>query len=213
MRLRTAVQLNAQLQGDLAWRRKELSLYRGWVRGAGSNGEQAMLRGAITVLYAHWEGYIKTASEAYLEFVRHQRLTCNELAINFVALAAKSKLNDAALSGKSRQHIDLADFFVNHLNRRAQLTSAGAINTKANLKVDVFQNIVQLLGLDYRQEYEAAEKPIIERLLELRNGIAHGEFQRIDQIEYDQLYRKIDELLVLFCNEIDNSAAQKRYHR
>jgi hypothetical protein len=78
----------------------------------------------------------------------------------------------------------------------------------------VFREIVETLGLEYRPEYAAAEKPIIARLLELRNNIAHGgDFERIDVSEYEQLHGKIGELLVVFSNDLDNSAATKRYRR
>jgi hypothetical protein len=88
-----------------------------------------------------------------------------------------------------------------------------AINTESNLSVEVFQDIVATLGLSYRSEYALAEKVIIERLLALRNGLAHGQWVLIDVVEYEQLREHIDSLLKLFCDEVENAAALESFRR
>jgi pantothenate kinase-related protein Tda10 len=70
-----------------------------------------------------------------------------------------------------------------------------------------------LIGLPYRQEYQTSEKPIIRRLLDLRNGIAHGDESFVNLAEYHQLHDRIDNLLVLYTNEVDNAVAMSRYKR
>ena len=64
---RTPEDLNRYLQDELAWRRKELHEYHSLVKTAETKRAQLLfVRGAIAILYAHWEGFVKAAGEAYI---------------------------------------------------------------------------------------------------------------------------------------------------
>jgi hypothetical protein len=91
MKIRTLEHLNKRLSDDLAWRKKEISDLKSLIetKSFSPSKHNAVLRSGVTLLYAHWEGYIKTAATSYLEFVARQKLTYDELAINFVAVAMK----------------------------------------------------------------------------------------------------------------------------
>ena len=67
-------------------------------------------------MYAHWEGFVKTASTAYLEFVFYQRLKNHELAPNFLALSIRKLLQAASQTNKIESHIELAKFVLNELD-------------------------------------------------------------------------------------------------
>ena len=71
MKIRTARQLRVALSAELIWRKKELATIRSLIRSKKWTTDQrnAIIRSAITVLYAHWEGFVKAAASAYLEFV------------------------------------------------------------------------------------------------------------------------------------------------
>jgi len=68
-------------------------------------------------------------------------------------------------------------------------------------------------SLEYRTEYALREKPIVERLVRLRNELAHGGWQSIDPDEYEELYKEIDQLMGLLCDEIESAAATRRFKR
>ena len=94
--IRTLIDLNECLSTDLAWRKKELSLLKGLIetKSFDKSKRNVLIRSGITLLYAHWEGYIKCAASAYLEFVsnvaRRENLKYRDLAYNFIAIAMKS---------------------------------------------------------------------------------------------------------------------------
>ncbi len=71
MNIRTVDQLNEFLSGEIIWRKKELTALRSLVESAKSSTDKqnALIRSGMTVLYAHWEGFVKAAASAYLEFV------------------------------------------------------------------------------------------------------------------------------------------------
>jgi MAE_28990/MAE_18760-like HEPN len=208
--LRTTTGFSQFLLEELGWRRKEIRFYRTLVDTRGA-AQAALLRGAVTILYAHWEGFVKTGSSAYIEHVRQQGRRFGELTSNFVALGARKAAQQASHSARWKLQADFCEFVRTCTGDVCRWPKAWNVDTGSNLNVEVFRDIVVLLGIEYHPDFQLAEKPIIGRLLELRNGIAHGEGQFVDLAEYHQLHDRVDELLQLFCNEIDNAAARERY--
>ena len=214
MNVRTPEELNQRIHTELAWRRKELHEFYSLVRSSETRRLQLFIRGAVAVLYAHWEGFIKAAGESYLEFVRIRRLQYKDLTPNFVALALQKLLQEAQTTNSMSAYLAVVGILTGPMTDRALIPRKNVVNTRWNLSSTVFREIVEALGLEYRNEYATAEKPVIDRLLELRNNIAHGgDFERIEFDEYEQLHNRTVELLILFGNDIDNSATLKRYQR
>jgi hypothetical protein len=212
MSIRTVSDLASQLQDDLGWRRKELSVFHGIVTASQSSKRQAILRGAIAALYAHWEGFIKTAAQLYIDFVRQRRLNLCDLSPCFMAMAARKKLLTLQGAGSADSHIDLANWLTEEWRKRATLPGPEIIST-SNLNSKVFGIVIRSIGLTYRTEFAIAEKPVIQRLVEIRNSLAHGEWQVVDAAEYEQLYHEIDKLLVLVCNDVEYAASQGLYRK
>jgi hypothetical protein len=172
----------------------------------------ALLRSGVMLLYAHWEGYIKTAAISYLEFVVRQQLTYKDLAINFVAIAMKTKLNQATETNKATIFTEVTDFMLNQMNQKSSISYEEVVSTAANLSSSILREIVCLLGLNY-SFYETKEVIINEQLLKRRNGIAHGEYLSLDRDEYQQLHDEILAMMENFRTQIENNASQKLYLR
>jgi hypothetical protein len=211
MTIRKLEELSDQLSSELAWRKKELSVIKSLIdSGSFSTSKKtALIRSGVTILYAHWEGFIKQAASNYLEFVSMQRLPYDKLSTNFVALAMKSKLKQAKDTNKATIYNEVVDFFMTKLSERSSIQYKNVIQT-SNLSSSVLREIVCLLGLDY-SFYESKNILIDEKLLKMRNEIAHGNYLSIDQKEYDELHFKVIEMMDTFRNQIDNCAATKKY--
>src|SRR5690348_8519645 len=109
MRCRTVDEMSEFLREDLGWRRKETRVLQAMVHSCEAAKRQALLRGAIAALYAHWEGFVKTACNVYLEFVRHRRLNNNELSVAFLSLALRSKLESLQSNNLLNSHLAFTD--------------------------------------------------------------------------------------------------------
>ncbi len=194
------------MANELSWRRHELSHLRNLVTKDLKAGSTVLTRSAVTMLYAHWEGFVRASAQAYLEFVAMQRLQNSELASNFVALSARRYLNEAVQSKQVVTHIQLVDFFLLHMRDRSQIPYKDVVNTESNLSSRVFKNIVVMLGLDYSM-FATKEKIIDEKLLKMRNIVAHGQYFPVAYEDMNFLFNSVFEMMELFRNQIDNHAS------
>jgi hypothetical protein len=213
MKIHKEEQLSDKLAEELAWRKIELSALKAMInlKSLSPVKNKALLRSGITMLYAHWEGFIKVSANSYLEFVAMQNLSYKQLSNNFIALSMKDKLDQANQINKATIYNEIAEFFLTRMGERISIKYRNRITT-SNLSSSVFKDIVYMLGLDY-SFYESKETIIDKKLLEKRNTIAHGNYLDINEQEYDELHTQIITIMDHFRNQIDNCASTKQYCR
>ena len=213
MNIRTTNQLYDTLSGELAWRKKELTDLKLLIddRNQSKSKRNVLLRSGVALLYAHWEGFVKAAATAYLEFIAAQHLKNRELAVHLLALSARPTLNNATGANNITAHLQVAQFFIEQSEEECKIPYKDAIRT-SNLNYELFEDIGRMLGLDL--SLAATSRILIdERLLKNRNSIAHGEYLAVDQEAYDHLHYEVIKLLDLFLNEITHCAIQGKYLR
>jgi hypothetical protein len=106
--------------------------------------------------------------------------------------------------------LEIIEFFQSALTKHSKLPWADGIDTKSNLRSDVFHEIVLTLGLDYSR-FSTKEKLLDEKLVNNRNRIAHGQFSLVDFGEYLKLHDELLAMMQDFYNQVDNSAITGAY--
>lgn len=212
MKIRTEGAFIDCVDGDLIWRKKELTQIKFLLESGSARIDQrtALLRSSVPLLYAHWEGFVKTAGLAYVEYVASQRLRLDELAVPFLALAARKVLTEGAASKKIRAHIEVAKLFRSQLAESSALPYKAAITTRANLSSEVLHDIVMTLGLDFTP-FATKTQVIDESLLASRNTIAHGEYLLVTEERYEEIRQQVLEMMEEFRNQIQNAAVLKQF--
>jgi hypothetical protein len=212
MKARTEAEVLQLLDEEFAWRRKELSTIRADVGSAAVNSRPVRLRAGTALLYAHWEGFVRAASEAYVEFVARRRLQYRQLCPGLLTLALRTRLNALISTDDASAHLAFVDFVLGDLASHARLPKLGAIKTGANLNSQRLKVIVLTLGLDYTP-FELKENLIDQQLLNWRNRIAHGRLLLPTEDDFEELYQEISALLRNFKDQIANAVALKGYLR
>lgn len=211
-RLQTQNQLQDFLDTELGWRVKEISALKAAVKSSVYISEKTLVRASISLLYAHWEGFIKCAATAYVTYVNNQGLSYSELQTCFVVLGLKKTLHDVQQSKQSELNATLVDFLRDGLSGKSKLKIDTAINTESNLSASVFENILQSVGFS-TVPYEAKANLIDESLLKRRNTIAHGEYIDVAKEDWAVLADEVLQMLRQFKTDIENAMALSSFKR
>jgi len=208
--------LISNLDDDFSWRVKELSVLKSRVprikSGTLKDDEQdTFIRAGITLLYAHWEGFVKFAADNYLNYVSLRKLKHNELKTCFLALCLKKKMNELEANKFESQQATV-DFLLNELDKRASIPYEGVIQTKSNLRFQVFQDICVLIGIDHKK-YQLKEKAIDTLLCDRRNTIAHGRYLIVDYDGYIDIYDIVTRMMRDIKSDILDAAINQKYTR
>lgn len=218
MKIKNLNDLEEKIDNELAWRKKELTSIRVDVESSEikEKSEQSRaIRSGIAMLYAHWEGVIKSIAEFYLIYVSGLNLKYGELKNNFLAIAIKNSLNEFEDTKKATIHNKLIDNVYSKKNEISQIPYKNIIKTDSNLKMDIFKEIAATIGIDYNP-YMLKKMLIDQRLLGNRNKIAHGErLETLDGIsnptDYIELHKTIIELIDKFAQNIKDAALKEDY--
>src|SRR5271165_3373436 len=115
-KIRTLTQLQDALDNDMGWRIKEISTFKLAARTDGVN-QKVFVRAGVALVYAHWEGFIRAASEAYLNFVDNQGHVYRDLKSCFAIFGLKGKLVLLVESRQAKSNIEAFDFVLSELDK------------------------------------------------------------------------------------------------
>lgn len=209
MTIRTEEELSDKLAEDLIWRKKEMTILRKLVATATPDRKTVLLRSLIAILYAHWEGFIKNASNAYLEYVANRRLLRANLASNFLANSLARRIHDASDRRNLSSLIEVIELLRGNLQSRSRMPKERIV-TESNLSSRVLEDVTTLLGIDYKP-YQMKAVLIDESLVGNRNQIAHGDYLAVDESTALALLDEIQQLMESFRDQIENAVALGAY--
>ena len=212
MKIRSVDELEQFFDAESAWRKKELTTLKFTIKSSRKHTQNVLLRSAIPILYAHWEGLLKQLSIAMLTYIVSRGYNYNQLQENFHAFAIlehykgqfPAKRFDALVNVISRKSIDLS--------KSMKINPEKYIDTKSNLNSEVLKDITIKLGISYTP-YELKENLIDESFLSLRNSICHGEKRDVELDEFENLYHEIKDLMDTFKTQLLNKIYEKSYLR
>lgn len=211
MRVRNLAQLREFLDEELAWRKRELRTLEHMLENARPHEKAFLLRAAVCLLYAHWEGFVRAAATAYASFVAAQGLRYRDLTPNFVALGLRSEIRSAADSNRLTDLTGVAEKMIRGLDERARIDWENSVPA-GNLNSARFAQILCLIGRD-DDDYASKNQLLDRELLGKRNLVAHGIRIEIDADDYANLHAEIIHLVDRFRDDLENAAALGVFRR
>lgn len=200
--------LISKIDEDLSWRKKELHYIKSQIPQTSSPKQSALIRSAIPLLYAHWEGFAKKSLEYYLSYVSSKCLKHSELKPQFIALSLSNIIGQMEAVNIVNKTKMIEGLFSN-MDRKSKIPTKDIIQTKSNLNYNVFQEIIFTLGVP--EEQFSHNKFFINDLVDCRNHIAHGNYLKIDYKNCIAMYADLISLLETLKTELINSATLDRY--
>ena len=207
MKIRSLLELNDVISRELSWRKKELATLSILVQKRRQHERAVLLRTAVPILYAHWEGFVKNTASYYLQYVSRRKLKYSDLQSNFIALACKAALLESLQSNKIILLRQVVEFLMLNQMETSKIPYINVIDTESNLNSAVFINILHQIGLSYDNFYITKELSIDGSLLKKRNAIVHGENLEVTEREFSELSQLVLDLLEYFRSQIENAAS------
>jgi len=187
--MRSPEDIFEELEQDRASRESEIRLIENFISQSKAEPEKIMLRRSLVLLtYAHLEGFCKFSMMAYAGAVNAIKLPCREAATPLVALTLSRVF--AALRDINSKHPEFAklidDRDLHQIARERAFIDGNeristqnveipdhVVDTKSNLSSLVLKRNLYQLGLQYPVVKKHGST--IDRLLGVRNAIAHGD--------------------------------------
>jgi hypothetical protein len=210
-KIHTMTQLQEALDIEMSWRLKEISAFK-LATKTEEGGRRAFVRAGVALIYAHWEGFIKAASEDYLNFVDNQGHLYRDLKSCFAVFGLKGKLASLIASRQAKPNIAAFDFVLGELDKPARMRMSSAINTESNLTSKVFANIANSLDIA-TTSYETKFNLIDESLVRRRNRVAHGEYLDIGASDFRTLADEVVQMMRHYKTDLENAASLGAYRR
>lgn len=211
MKGRTVDDLSAALNETITWRKHELKNLISFFKDQ-NKPLLPLVKGALLMTYAHWEGGVKELALCYLQFVERQRCLRKDMQPSFLALASISAIKSAAPSNSLSPYLQAIDYVINAHDHRYRLPNIQLIDTESNLSSKVLRNILMCVGLTNSWDgFESKQRTIDVALLKARNEIAHTGRSDREDLGLQDLLLNVIELLDLFKTELENAAVQKKY--
>jgi len=221
--------LSAQLESELAWRQEEVRFFQNRGTMLLKAEEQDQYRRAVVlVLYAHFEGFCKFAFDLYRTAVNEEQLPCNE-ASPAIAAAGWARLfkelRDPSKKSSEFKHALPDDSKLHRFARDREFMERSIefsrlpvtipddfVDTESNLKPLVLRKILYRLDLPHDQFSQHEGK--IDRLLRVRNKIAHGESRSgVTVTDYEELRTIIFQIMEDVKRQVVESLGQGRFRR
>lgn len=204
-KIRSIQELEDEISKEYSWRFKEIVNLKQTSLGAKGKIQESLFRSSITMLYAHWEGFVKNSSVAYFKYINFKGYKYHELKPHYKVLALFEIFN-GQYPKTYTNYRSIFDETIDIDDMKCKVTLDKFIDTQSNLKSEVLRDIVSKLGMDYKP-FELKEKFIDEVFLAARNAIAHGEYRVIESTDFIRIFDEVTTLIQLFRNELSNLIA------
>jgi hypothetical protein len=187
-----------QIESDRSVRESEIRLVGNIARRTPNETERNMLfRTSVLLTYSHLEGFCKFALSAYLAAINALNLSSKDASLEIVAASmseifaalrhpqTKHEFFASALPDDTKLHLvarerEFIKNFQAAMQRPVKLPD-DLIDTESNLKPIVLMKNLFKLGLDYKSV--EPHKATVNKLLGVRNAIAHGDSLKIPKEE------------------------------
>ena len=210
-------QILDEILENISWRLEEVRQYDSIINSLTSIDNESydmqvslLLRSAIPMVYAHWEGFVVSTLNKLFTYLNSLELGSIQYCHNYLTTAYEQSLQslvDSKNFDKRKKHL------INLYNNfSTQVKFNKKIDTKSNLTFSVLQEICLKVNLDDTKFNEY--KIELDKLVNIRNSIAHGDVQSNIFTEFKDIEQYIDllEALMLdFNNEIQLILEKQKY--
>lgn len=215
----------AEAENELAWRIDELNYYSNLLATCKEDNKNKLYRMIITMLYAHYEGYMYFLFNLYVKHINNQDMKCMHVKTPIVAASLAGVFRELRNTSRkprlllsnahSEEIVQVArdtEFIENlgfYLNKPVVIPDK-TISSDSNLKMNILKSILFRLGLDHDSLDDLSAD--ITKLVNYRNTIAHGSRNKpISEDEFSNIRDSTISAMERVRNHIYQSIESRAY--
>lgn len=200
-----------EITSDISWRTEELKKIEIISSNLLDSNSKIFLKSIIPLLYAHWEGFVVSSLEIVFKYFNDLKLSSDIYCDTYLTTAYEQtlkSLDDSTGFDKRKKHlINIYQGF------KKEIKFSQKIDTKSNLNFATLEEICKKINININKFKEYKED--LNRLVNIRNSIAHGEnaysFESFEDIE--EYIVLIENLMLDFLSELQDLLKQEKYKR
>lgn len=218
--------IRAELENERTWRQDEIRFLMNRLADLDKDDDRNRYRRAVLLLlYAHFEGFCKTALLIFVRAINKESLSCDAVQPELVAAACRPILRSLAdpnskseLFRKGAPDDEKLHFTwrsQEFLRRLSEVLAKPVdipdeiVDTESNLWPVVLKKNLFRLGFDY--DRLSAHDGTIHNLVNRRNNIAHGlERTGITESDFEKLHKAVyevmDEVMLMVVGSLSNQS-------
>lgn len=213
MKIRSLTDLEDAIDKDLASRKRALTSMKFAFERSKACEREVIGHGAVCLLYAHWEGFVKHAGMCFTNYVSRLGLSYMQLSNGIVAVCVRSQIKALRATNKISLSRDFVELLRNRTLEKPKIPWQASIDTYDNLNSEVLFEILAIIGCD-PSPYETKIAFIDEKLVRNRNQIAHnGHSQEFDVSEFNDIHAGVLALLEQIRNDIQSAANRRSFEQ
>lgn len=170
--------------------------------------EAIWCRMALLMVYAHWEGFIVSATKILFRNLSAHGVRSKDATTEILVTCLKDSYR--RLSGKQsfEQRVEFTREFLLLID--SDIKMQGKLDTRSNLNSKVLSEICAILKFDFNRYSELTSD--IDRLVNIRNNIAHGENAFVlDRVNIQNYIRVVTEAIDVFVEQVEGLVSSKTY--
>jgi len=211
MKFRSKEEIIERVHRQSKERKRELITLDQLLETKRDHEKHPICRTSVLLSYAHWEGFVKESSIAYLDYIAFLSKPLISLTVNIQATACKPYIQKAALAPKKIfPHIDVINTLLDSQSNSTLINARSIIDTESNLSAGVFENICNTVGIDYKTRWSKLG-PFINDFVEVRCSIAHGELFRPEVKYAKETIQFTIDAIDQYKTDIENAVVTKAF--
>lgn len=217
-RISTIDKLQAKIEKDIAWRKKECADIFAINSLQTEYNQKVSIKASVVILYSHWEGFVKKASAFYLDFLSSQRLKYRDLDERFIIHYISQAYCD--INTKFTKSLIYDIHFqdkIGHAEDIFKVDGFTELNKFSNINSEQFFDILRTICIDESSPavkyFDLKRNFLDETIVGKRNSIAHGNYTDIDFEMYQNMHEVIMEMLNQYSTLLLDIAENKEYLR
>ncbi len=198
-------ELVIEIQEDNNWRDGELAKFK---INPHKVDQKLWDRMCVPMIYAHWEGYVVSSLRLLLDHLNKLQLKPNDVNTKLIVIGLGRAYN--SLSGKQSfdQKVDFTVKFKELFDKAIKFKKD--IDTKSNLNSKVLKELCNMFGFSF-EEFNSVTVDI-DRIVNIRNKIAHGENSILPDTDSIEKYiSSITTATDIFLEQINTFLSNESY--